>query len=49
MAISELVLCLLEQLVKPLLLFLMEQSRVTLNPQLRIALVGKVEAELTPE
>jgi hypothetical protein len=35
---------LLEQSVKPRLLFLTEQSRVTLNPQLLIELVGKAGA-----
>jgi hypothetical protein len=49
MAILELVLYLLEQLVKPLLLFLTERLKATLNLQSLIALVVKVEAEPTPE
>jgi hypothetical protein len=35
---------LLEQSVKPHLLFLTEQSKAILNPQLLIVLVGKAEA-----
>jgi hypothetical protein len=42
---SELVQSLLEQLVKPHLLFPTEQSKAILNPQLLIVLVDKVEAE----
>jgi hypothetical protein len=49
MATSELVLSLLEQSVKPHLLFLTEQSRVIHNLQLLIVLVDKAEAELALE
>jgi hypothetical protein len=44
MATSELVQFLLEQSVKPHLLFLTEQSKVTLNQRLLIVLVDKAEA-----
>jgi hypothetical protein len=44
MVTSELVLSLLEQLRKPHLLFLTEQSKDTLNLLLLTALVDKVEA-----